>query len=65
LNIDGETTAVLPSTESQFVINDGEIGRRYIIQLEVRLENKIFEISISRFLEDDSKGWEKHFINSG
>ena len=47
LNINGETIAVLPSTENQFVINDGDIGRRYLIQIEVRLENQIFGINFS------------------
>lgn len=39
----GETTAVLPATENRFVFNDGEIGQRYIFQLEV----KLFEDQIS------------------
>lgn len=43
LNTNGETTAVLPATENRFVFNDGEIGQRYIFQLEV----KIFEDLIS------------------
>ena len=37
LNTNGQTTAVLPANESRFVFNEGEVGRRYVFQLEVRM----------------------------
>ncbi len=37
LIINGQTKALLPSTETKYVVNDGELGQRYIFQIEVSL----------------------------
>lgn len=36
LNSNGDTIAVLPSDINSFVVNDGELGGRYLFQIEVR-----------------------------
>jgi len=35
LIINGQNKVILPPTENNFVVNDGELGERYIFQLEV------------------------------
>jgi len=37
LIINGQTKAFLPVTENKFVVTDGELRKRYIFQLEVRI----------------------------
>jgi hypothetical protein len=38
--INGQTTALLPPTETKYVVNDGELGQRYIFQIEVSFFTK-------------------------
>jgi hypothetical protein len=37
LIINGQTKALLPPTETRYVVNDGKLGQRYIFQIEVSL----------------------------
>ncbi|CAF3259029.1 unnamed protein product, partial [Rotaria sp. Silwood2] len=40
LIINGESKAMLPSTDNKFVVNDGEFGKRYIFRLEMNRKDK-------------------------
>jgi hypothetical protein len=62
LMINGQTKAIFPPTENKFVVNDGELGERYIFQLEVRLSIRRYHIEY--FFKDESKRWESNFITS-
>lgn len=35
--INGDTVALLPPTETRYVVNDGQLGKRYFFRLEVKL----------------------------
>lgn len=37
LNVNEDTIAVLPSNINSFVVNDGNLGERYLFQIDVRV----------------------------